>query len=191
MLSVATGFAAISHKFQIVTRMMADEFRHQFDLNVNENEDINFVDDHQPNKRRHTQHQIQGLEAFFKDCPIPDYKQRRALGLELGLEPQQVKFWFQNKRTQLKTRHDHLKNAELRAENKRLRDENTTNLEHLESVACASCGCPISIREISVEEHRLRAENVRLREQIHRFSTIAAQNIGKPVADNIPDSKPL
>ena len=87
---------------------------------------------------RHTQHQIQEMEAcvttkskrlfffffffkylflifinyyvfdelscfrFFKECPHPDDKQRMELSRELGLEPLQVKFWFQNKRTQMK-----------------------------------------------------------------------------------------
>ncbi|GJN12502.1 hypothetical protein PR202_ga30785 [Eleusine coracana subsp. coracana] len=58
-----------------------------------------------PSKKRyhrHTQHQIQELEAFFKQCPHPDDKQRKELSRELGLEPLQVKFWFQNKRTQMK-----------------------------------------------------------------------------------------
>nr|GMD08972.1 homeobox-leucine zipper protein MERISTEM L1-like [Ipomoea batatas] len=67
-------------------------------------------DDQDPNQRpnkkkryhRHTQHQIQEMESFFKECPHPDDKQRKDLGRRLGLEPLQVKFWFQNKRTQMK-----------------------------------------------------------------------------------------
>ncbi|XP_075498200.1 homeobox-leucine zipper protein ROC2-like isoform X1 [Primulina tabacum] len=171
-------------KFQIVTRRMADKDLIQFDLNLNEAEYVNLVDDHQPNRRRHTQHQIHGMEVFFKDCPNPDNKQRRSLGLELGLEPQQVKFWFQNKRTQLKMQYDHLENAELRAENKRLKDENMSHMEHLKNAACLSCGSPLVIPEISVDEHQLRAENLRLREEIERLSTIAARYIGKPVTDS-------
>lgn len=40
--------------------------------------------------------------SFFKECPHPDDKQRKDLGRRLTLEPLQVKFWFQNKRTQMK-----------------------------------------------------------------------------------------
>ncbi|KAI5654480.1 hypothetical protein M9H77_31667 [Catharanthus roseus] len=53
---------------------------------------------------RHTNHQIQQMELFFKQCPRPNEKQRKELGLELGLDPLQVKFWFQNKRTQMKNK---------------------------------------------------------------------------------------
>jgi hypothetical protein len=42
------------------------------------------------------------LCRFFKECPHPDDKQRKELSRELSLEPLQVKFWFQNKRTQMK-----------------------------------------------------------------------------------------
>jgi len=42
-----------------------------------------------------------GLVSFFKECPHPDDKQRRELSRELRLNPLQVKFWFQNKRTQI------------------------------------------------------------------------------------------
>ncbi|EAY95651.1 hypothetical protein OsI_17516 [Oryza sativa Indica Group] len=76
-----------------------------------ENVDGVSVDDQDPNQRprkkryhRHTQHQIQEMEAFFKECPHPDDKQRKELSRELGLEPLQVKFWFQNKRTQMKVK---------------------------------------------------------------------------------------
>ncbi|XP_060185579.1 homeobox-leucine zipper protein ROC8-like [Lycium barbarum] len=51
---------------------------------------------------RHTMEQIQQLEIFFKECPHPDEDQRSQLSREVGLDPKQIKFWFQNKRTQTK-----------------------------------------------------------------------------------------
>lgn len=39
---------------------------------------------------------------LFRECPHPDDKQRKELSRALGLELLQVKFWFQNKRTQIK-----------------------------------------------------------------------------------------
>ncbi|KAL7191293.1 hypothetical protein ACSBR2_023377 [Camellia fascicularis] len=51
---------------------------------------------------RHTAEQIREMEALFKESPHPDEKQRQQLSKQLGLAPRQVKFWFQNRRTQIK-----------------------------------------------------------------------------------------
>ncbi|BAF22861.1 Os08g0136100, partial [Oryza sativa Japonica Group] len=124
---------------------------------------------------RHTQHQIQELEAFFKECPHPDDKQRKELSRELGLEPLQVKFWFQNKRTQMKTQHERHENNALRAENEKLRAENMRYKEALANASCPNCGGPAAIGEMSFDEHHLRLENARLRDEIDRISAIAAK----------------
>lgn len=42
--------------------------------------------------------------SFFKECPHPDEKQRLELSRRLGLETKQIKFWFQNRRTQMKVK---------------------------------------------------------------------------------------
>uniref|UniRef100_A0A0E0AQJ9 Uncharacterized protein n=1 Tax=Oryza glumipatula TaxID=40148 RepID=A0A0E0AQJ9_9ORYZ len=146
-------------------------------------------DDQDPNQRprkkryhRHTQHQIQELEAFFKECPHPDDKQRKELSRELGLEPLQVKFWFQNKRTQMKTQHERHENNALRAENEKLRAENMRYKEALANASCPNCGGPAAIGEMSFDEHHLRLENARLRDEIDRISAIAAKYVGKPAA---------
>lgn len=39
---------------------------------------------------------------IIKESPHPDEKQRLELSKQLGLHPRQVKFWFQNRRTQIK-----------------------------------------------------------------------------------------
>ncbi|KAL5972735.1 Homeobox-leucine zipper protein roc2 [Asimina triloba] len=130
---------------------------------------------------RHTQHQIQEMEAFFKECPHPDDKQRKELSRELGLEPLQVKFWFQNKRTQMKNQHERQENSQLRAENEKLREENMRYKEALSNATCPNCGGPTALGEMSFDEHHLRLENARLREEIDRISGIAAKYVGKPM----------
>lgn len=145
-------------------------------------------DDQDPNQRpkkkryhRHTQHQIQEMEAFFKECPHPDDKQRKELSRELGLAPLQVKFWFQNKRTQMKTQHERNENSQLRAENDKLRAENMRYKEALTNASCPNCGGPATVGEMSFDEHHLRIENARLREEIDRISGIAAKYVSKPM----------
>ncbi|XP_018808969.2 homeobox-leucine zipper protein HDG2-like isoform X2 [Juglans regia] len=142
--------------------------------------------DPRPKKKRyhrHTQQQIQEMEAFFKECPHPDDKQRKELSRELGLEPLQVKFWFQNKRTQMKTQHERHENTQLRTENEKLRADNMRYRDALSNASCPNCGGPTAIGEMSFDEHHLRLENVRLREEIDRISAIAAKYVGKPVVN--------
>ncbi|KAG7546657.1 Homeobox-like domain superfamily [Arabidopsis suecica] len=141
-----------------------------------------------PNKKkryhRHTQRQIQELESFFKECPHPDDKQRKELSRELSLEPLQVKFWFQNKRTQMKAQHERHENQILKSENDKLRAENNRYKDALSNATCPNCGGPAAIGEMSFDEQHLRIENARLREEIDRISAIAAKYVGKPLLAN-------
>ncbi|GFS29432.1 homeodomain GLABROUS 2 [Actinidia rufa] len=124
---------------------------------------------------RHTQHQIEEMESFFKECPHPDDKQRKELGRRLALEPLQVKFWFQNKRTQMKAKHERCENTQLRNENDKLREQNIRYKEALSNATCPNCGGPAAIGEMSFDEQHLRIENARLSEEIDRISGIAAK----------------
>ncbi|PIA50686.1 hypothetical protein AQUCO_01200126v1 [Aquilegia coerulea] len=171
----------------------------EFDSNKSGSENYEGAsgDDQEPNQRkrkkrynRHTQHQIQEMESFFKECPHPDDKQRKELARELSLEPLQVKFWFQNKRTQVKNQHERVENSQLRAENERLRAENMRYKEALNSSSCPTCGGPTTLGEMSFDEHNLRVENARLREEIDRISGIAAKYVGRPVAASYPPHEP-
>ncbi|KAG4907737.1 hypothetical protein AAZX31_20G130200 [Glycine max] len=128
---------------------------------------------------RHTHHQISEMESFFKGCPHPDEKQRKALGRELGLEPLQIKFWFQNKRTQVKTQQERYENNLLRVENDKLRAENRRYRNALANALCPSCGGPTALGEMSFDEQQLRIENARLKEEIASMSGPAAKHAGK------------
>ncbi|PUZ50027.1 hypothetical protein GQ55_6G026600 [Panicum hallii var. hallii] len=153
-------------------------------------EDLSLQRPRKKRYHRHTQHQIQELEAFFKEFPHPDDKQRKELSRELGLEPLQVKFWFQNKRTQMKTQQERQENTQLRAENEKLRAENARYKDALTNAACPNCGGPATavIGEMSFDEHHLRIENMRLRDEIDRISAIAAKYVGKSATGMLPNS---
>ncbi|KAK9284785.1 hypothetical protein L1049_023962 [Liquidambar formosana] len=121
--------------------------------------------------------------TFFKDCPHPDENQRKQLGRELGLQPRQIKFWFQNKRTQTKAQHERADNTALRAENERIHCENLAIREALKNVICPSCGGPPfgeEERQRNLED--LQEENAQLKEEHDKVSNLLAQYIGKPIS---------
>ncbi|KAK6134791.1 hypothetical protein DH2020_031461 [Rehmannia glutinosa] len=133
---------------------------------------------------RHTPQQIQAMEEFFRDCPHPDNKQRNELSQELGMDPLQVKFWFQNKRTHMKTKHDRKENTHLRAENEKLRAENMKFRESLSNASCPACGRMAAIDDVSLDERHLRMENARLKEEINHISVVATNYVGKPFTNS-------
>uniref|UniRef100_A0ACD5THU4 Uncharacterized protein n=1 Tax=Avena sativa TaxID=4498 RepID=A0ACD5THU4_AVESA len=124
---------------------------------------------------RHTAHQIQQMEALFKECPHPDDKQRLKLSQELGLKPRQVKFWFQNRRTQMKAQQDRADNVILRAENESLKTDNFRLQAAIRNVVCPSCGQAAVIGDMSYEEQNLRIENARLKDELDRLACIATR----------------
>lgn len=131
---------------------------------------------------RHTPQQIQELEAVFKECPHPDEKQRMELSRRLNLESRQVKFWFQNRRTQMKTQIERHENALLRQENDKLRTENMTIREAMRSPMCGNCGGAAVLGDVSLEEQHLRIENSRLKDELDRVCALAGKFLGRPVS---------
>ncbi|XP_021849370.2 homeobox-leucine zipper protein ANTHOCYANINLESS 2 [Spinacia oleracea] len=131
---------------------------------------------------RHTPQQIQELEAVFKECPHPDEKQRLELSKKLCLETRQVKFWFQNRRTQMKTQLERHENSILRQENDKLRAENMSIREAMRNPICTNCGGQAMIGDISMEEQHLRIENARLKDELDRVCSLASKFLGRPVS---------
>ncbi|KAK8679901.1 hypothetical protein V6N13_108863 [Hibiscus sabdariffa] len=121
---------------------------------------------------RQTPLQIQELESFFKECPHPDEKQRTELSRRLGLEGKQIKFWFQNRRTQMKTQLERHENVILRQENDKLRAENDLLKQAMSTPVCNGCGGPAVPGEISYEQHQLRIENARLKDELSRICAL-------------------
>ncbi|XP_020247870.1 homeobox-leucine zipper protein ROC3-like isoform X1 [Asparagus officinalis] len=122
---------------------------------------------------RHTARQIKEMEALFKECPHPDDKQRQRLSQDLGLTPRQVKFWFQNRRTQMKSQQDRAENVILRGENESLRSENFRLRSMMRDVRCRSCGGPAVLGEMPCGGDRhLRLENAQLKDELQHLSCI-------------------
>ncbi|KAJ0265222.1 Homeobox-leucine zipper protein ANTHOCYANINLESS 2 [Hirschfeldia incana] len=145
-------------------------------------EDQDAADDNKPPKKkryhRHTPQQIQELESMFKECPHPDEKQRLELSKRLCLETRQVKFWFQNRRTQMKTQLERHENALLRQENDKLRAENMSIREAMRNPTCNICGGPAMLGDVSIEEHHLRIENARLKDELDRVFNLTGKFLG-------------
>ncbi|KAM7261167.1 hypothetical protein ACFE04_026642 [Oxalis oulophora] len=154
--------------------------------------------DNPPRKKRyhrHTPQQIQELENLFKECPHPDEKQRLELSRRLCLETRQVKFWFQNRRTQMKTQLERHENSLLRQENDKLRAENMSIRDAMRNPICTNCGGPAIIGDLSLEEQHLRIENARLKDELDRVCALAGKFLGRPVSSlttsSMPNSHPL
>ncbi|CAG7903548.1 unnamed protein product [Brassica rapa] len=140
---------------------------------------------------RHTAQQIQRLESSFRECPHPDDKQRNLLSKELGLAPRQIKFWFQNRRTQLKAQHERADNSALKAENDKIRCENIAIREAIKHAICPNCGGPPVSEDPYLDEQKLRMENAHLRQELERMSTVASKYMGRPISSHISTLHPM
>ncbi|XVE88882.1 hypothetical protein DITRI_Ditri19aG0104300 [Diplodiscus trichospermus] len=122
---------------------------------------------------RHTAEQIREMEALFKESPHPDEKQRQQLGKQLGLAPRQVKFWFQNRRTQIKAMQERHENSLLKQELEKLREENKAVRETINKACCLNCGMATTSRDgsMTTEEQQLRIENAKLKAEVEKLRT--------------------
>ncbi|KAK7246167.1 hypothetical protein RIF29_41027 [Crotalaria pallida] len=70
----------------------------------------------------------------FNQQPNPNENQRNQLAQELGLSQQQIKYWFQNRRTSKKVEMERTKNDALHVENQRILMENMFMKESLDKI---------------------------------------------------------
>ncbi|KAL2539229.1 Homeobox-leucine zipper protein GLABRA 2 [Abeliophyllum distichum] len=119
---------------------------------------------------RHTAQQIREMETLFKESPHPDEKQRQELSKQLGLHPRQVKFWFQNRRTQIKAIQERHENSLLKTEMEKIQEENKALRETIEKSSCPNCGFATSTKD-ATEEQQIRIENAKLKEEVEKLRT--------------------
>ncbi|XP_042438930.1 homeobox-leucine zipper protein GLABRA 2-like [Zingiber officinale] len=132
---------------------------------------------------RHTTEQIREMEVLFKDSPHPDEKQRQQLSKQLGLSTRQVKFWFQNRRTQIKAVQERHENSLLKSEIEKLQEENRAMRETIKKSCCPHCGFTTISKDniMATEEQQLRIENARLKAEIEKL---------RQMQGNAPDGTP-
>ncbi|KAI9159605.1 hypothetical protein LWI28_000093 [Acer negundo] len=151
----------------------------------------NNEDQEPPRKKyhRHTTQQIHALESFFKEFPHPSEEQRNELGAKLGLESRQIKFWFQNRRTQMKTQSERYENVILKQEHNRIRVENEMLKEATRNPLCTNCGSLVAMSGgggINFEIERLRLENAQLKDEFNKICMLASRFLGRPFSSLSP-----
>ncbi|GAB2293530.1 hypothetical protein Dimus_027737 [Dionaea muscipula] len=136
---------------------------------------------------RHTAEQIREMEALFKDSPHPDEKQRQQLSKQLGLHPRQVKFWFQNRRTQIKAIQERHENSLLKTEIDKLKEESKTLRDSIQKSSCPNCGFATTGKDATVaaEDQQLRIENTKLKAEVEKLRAIVGK---RPPGTSSPSS---
>ncbi|XP_047341230.1 homeobox-leucine zipper protein GLABRA 2-like [Impatiens glandulifera] len=113
---------------------------------------------------RHTADQIKELELLYRHSRLPNELQRQELGNRLGLSPQQVKFWFQNRRTQTKAMNERNENSSMRNEMEMVKEENNFLREVLKKTLCLNCGFPtMDAQDLRIKNALLLAEFEKLK----------------------------
>ncbi|KAE8809966.1 Homeobox-leucine zipper protein ROC5 [Hordeum vulgare] len=127
---------------------------------------------------RHCKEHILELEAIFEECPHPDETVRLALSKRVGMDPHQVKFWFQNRRNAKKNQNERQQNAVLRVENAMLEEDNRAIKAAMLNKTCSACKGPMvhivpltpELRRLHTENEKLKAELLRRTAYLHHIS---------------------
>ncbi|XP_010691342.2 homeobox-leucine zipper protein GLABRA 2 [Beta vulgaris subsp. vulgaris] len=154
-----------------------------FMINADDDDDDDGGDEKGKKKKRkkyhrHTADQIREMEALFKESPHPDEKQRQQLSKQLGLHPRQVKFWFQNRRTQIKAIQERHENSLLKTELEKMKEENKSLRENTQKTSCPNCGFATTSRGTTVtpdDQQQLKLENARLKAEVEKLRAVVGR----------------
>ncbi|KAJ0745119.1 putative transcription factor & lipid binding HD-SAD family [Helianthus annuus] len=126
--------------------------------------------------------------SFFKKNPHPTKKERTEIANKLNITINKVKFWFQNRRTQLKSQKERSENVILKQENEQLRLDNLAMAEVLKNPLCNKCGAQAKIPDGSIHKHKVVIENARLKEELSHMANFAShvsQMFGIPLPNKV------
>lgn len=73
-------------------------------------------------------------------------------------------------------------NSILKQDNDKLRIENIALKEAMRNPVCSNCGGPAALVELSIEEHHLKIENARLRDELNRICAVTNKFLGRPLS---------
>jgi homeobox-leucine zipper protein len=76
-------------------------------------------------------------------------------------------------------RHDHII---LKQEYEKLKNNNDALRTAMANPVCNSCGGPAIPGQISFDEHQLRIENARLKDELNRICSLANKFLGRPIS---------
>ncbi|GLJ12325.1 hypothetical protein SUGI_0188830 [Cryptomeria japonica] len=130
---------------------------------------------------RYTSDQVEVMEEVFKMLQHPDEKDRQELSTKLGLTSQQIKFWFQNRRTQVEVQQERTDNANLRTENERFRLDRQALRNTLNNIRCQTCGGSNFMTEMVYKQQSLALENELLRTEIEKLNAVASSCVGRTI----------
>ncbi|XBJ06992.1 hypothetical protein VPH35_012573 [Triticum aestivum] len=123
------------------------------------------------NYHRLRREQIQQLEAVFQEIPYPDEKLRKSLSKRLGMSAQQVKFWFQNHRSNSKGKTQRRETTTLQLENQMLKSDREAIMSAMENSTCLKCRGAVVQTQDTSERHSLFKENMKLKEELRLAAT--------------------
>ncbi|KAL6851417.1 hypothetical protein ACP4OV_020350 [Aristida adscensionis] len=135
-------------------------------------------------KRFHV-NQIQELEALFHECSHPGEKARKAIAEKIGLEPMQVKFWFQNRRSKMNA--PGTKNRLVREEMDALLDEKELLQKAIQDRNCSACAMNMPPSSSSLE-HLISDKVSLMNEYQHAMAMLTQLSPDAALALAVPDA---